>query len=138
MVIFLITPQAYFCEVNTHHMSIRLQLLLCLILCLSAGCASEGSKFIGHWIPVKPLGYPQKSLLVIQKRGKVFDSYNTAVPGRSTRFSYDKEHDCLRERMGEKAMNRIYLDSIGHLKVVPEKWRKTDHTVLVFEKAAER
>ena len=109
-------------------------LLFCLLIFLIAGCASGGSKFIGKWRPVTSDGSADNSFLIIQKRGKVYHSYNTAVPDISANFNYDREHDYLRLKNGGKSITIIYLDSTGRLRVVPGNELTDRKLVLEFEK----
>ena len=116
-------------------MNIRLNLLLFILIVFIAGCASGGSKFIGKWRPIKPRDLSSRSLLVIEKSGKNYDSYILAVPEKSTRFDYDKEHDYLTVKMGQHTINIIYLDSTGHIRMILVKGKSYPPGMLEFEKA---
>jgi len=113
----------------------QLNLLLYFLIIISTSCASGGSKFIGQWKPVSSGDFYGRNLLVIEKKGKVYDSYTISAPEKSIRFGYDKKHDYLTGKSGEHQIVIIYLDSTGHIRIVPEKGTPKQTVVLEYEKA---
>jgi hypothetical protein len=113
----------------------NLNLRLPMLLFLLSGCASGGVKFIGQWQPVQSAGFSGRNILVIEKKGKVYDSYTIAAPDKLIRFGYDKEHDYLTGKHGTDTFNIIYLDSTGNIRLIAVKASGYHLPVIEYQKA---
>jgi hypothetical protein len=113
----------------------KLNLQLSVFVLLFSGCVSGGVKFIGQWQPVQPAGFSGRNILVIEKKGKVYDSYTIAAPDKLIRFGYDKEHDYLTTKHGADTLNIIYIDSTGNIRLIAIKGSGYRLPVKEYQKA---
>jgi hypothetical protein len=106
-------------------------LKLFLLTLFISSCGSGGDKFVGKWKPIAQ--ERQEGQLVIEKKGKVYEFYNTELPKNILSFDYDEDHDRLSFDTGQGIIDIKYTDN-DHLIMSPRMPAGFDKP-LEFEKA---
>lgn len=101
-------------------------LRILIVAFLFSACSSGGDKFVGKWSPIGKGG--KIGVMVIEKRGKVYDMYNTEKPDRVMSLDYDEDHDRLSMDLGETFMDIRYLEN-EHIVMSPRLPRGFDQPI---------
>jgi len=109
----------------------RASLIILLLAIFTMSCGSEGDKFVGKWKPVSPKS--GSGLMIIEKKGKVYELHNSENPRKVLSFDYEEDHDRLSLDAGSGIIDVRYTEN-DHLVLSPRLPSGFDEP-LEFEKA---